>query len=208
MADHFLFSVLVPVYNAGVYLPECIESVLGQTDPDFELLLVDDGSTDQSGAVCEDYAARDARVRAFHQENGGQLSARVTALSHRRGQYCVFLDADDTLVPKALEALRAAIDASGADCVIYGIRWEKPGGTEHLTTPPEMCGKLLVDNIKSEVAEYHTAEEFKEYREKGYTIAFVSDMYLPSSILKEILFQKGCAEKDDAGVEDIEPDRR
>ena len=145
MADHFLFSVLVPVYNAGDYLPECIESVLGQTDPDFELLLVDDGSTDQSGAVCEDYAARDARVRAFHQENGGQLSARVTALSHRRGQYCVFLDADDTLVPHALETLRAAIDASGADCVIYGIRWEKPGGTEHLTTPPEMCGKLLED---------------------------------------------------------------
>ncbi len=145
MADHFLFSVLVPVYNAGDYLPECIESVLGQTDPDFELLLVDDGSTDGSGAVCDEYAARDGRVRAFHQENGGQLSARVAALAHRRGEYCVFLDADDTLVPNALETLRAAIDKSGADCVIDGIRWDKPGGAEHLTTPPEICGKLLTD---------------------------------------------------------------
>ena len=145
MSDLPYFSVIVPVYNAGIYLAACIDSVLGQTEPDFELLLVDDGSTDQSGAVCEDYAARDKRVRAFHQENGGQLSARVAALAHRRGEYCVFLDADDTLVPHALETLRAAIDKSGADCVIYGIRWEKPGGAEHLTTPPEICGKLLTD---------------------------------------------------------------
>ena len=145
MSDSPLFSVLVPVYNAGDYLPDCIESVLGQTDPDFELLLVDDGSTDESGSVCDEYAARDGRVRAFHQENGGQLSARVAALAHRRGEYCVFLDADDTLVPNALETLRDAIDKSGADCVIYGIRREKPGGTEHLTTPPQLCHRLLTD---------------------------------------------------------------
>ena len=139
------FSVLVPVYNAGRWLVPCIESVLGQTDGDFELLLVDDGSTDESGAVCDEYAARDARIRAFHQENTGQLAARVTALKHHRGEYCVFLDADDTLVPHALEALRKAVEDSGADCVVYGIRWDRPGGVEHLTTPASLCHRLITD---------------------------------------------------------------
>lgn len=139
------FSVLVPVYNAGRWLVPCIESVLGQTDGDFELLLVDDGSTDPSGAVCDEYAARDARIRAFHQENAGQLAARVTALKHHRGEYCVFLDADDTLVPHALETLRKAVEDSGADCVVYGIRWDRPGGVEHLTTPASLCHRLITD---------------------------------------------------------------
>ena len=140
-----LFSVLVPVYNAERWLGACIESVLGQSYPHFELLLVDDGSSDASGAICDEYAARDPRIRAFHKENGGQLSARVCALSHRTGDYCVFLDADDTLVPHALETLRAAIDLSGADCVIYGIRWDRPEGVAHLSSPAEMCNRLITD---------------------------------------------------------------
>jgi glycosyltransferase involved in cell wall biosynthesis len=133
------------VYNAGEWLEPCVESVLGQTYGDFELLLVDDGSTDSSGAVCDEYAARDTRIRAFHQENAGQLAARVTALRQRRGEYCVFLDADDTLVPHALETLRKAVEDSGADCVVYGIRWDRPGGVEHLTTPPSLCHRLITD---------------------------------------------------------------
>ena len=145
MKAPFLFSVVVPVYNAGEWLAPCIDSVLEQTDPDFELLLVDDGSTDSSGAVCDEYAARDARIRVFHQANAGQLSARVTGLKQRRGEYCVFLDADDTLVPHALETLRRAVDASGADCVVYGIRWDRPGGVEHLTTPAPLCHRLITD---------------------------------------------------------------
>ncbi len=145
MTERFLFSVIVPVYNAGQWLGACIDSVLEQTDPDFELLLVDDGSTDSSGAVCDEYAARDARIRVFHQANAGQLSARVTGLKQRRGEYCVFLDADDTLVPHALETLRKAVDTSGADCVVYGIRWDRPGGVEHLTTPAPLCHRLITD---------------------------------------------------------------
>ncbi|MDO4989461.1 MAG: glycosyltransferase family 2 protein [Eubacteriales bacterium] len=145
MAERPFFSVLVPVYNAGQWLKPCIESVLGQTDGGFELLLVDDGSTDSSGALCDEYAERDKRIRAFHQENAGQLAARVTALKHHRGEYCVFLDADDRLVPHALETLRKAVDESGADCVVFGIRWDRPGGAEHLTTPPSMCRRLITD---------------------------------------------------------------
>lgn len=139
------FSVIVPVYNAGRWLGACIESVLGQTYPDFELLLVDDGSTDESGSVCDEYAARDERIRAFRQANAGQLAARETALRHHTGEYCVFLDADDRLVSHALETLRKAVDTSGADCVVYGIRWDRPGGVEHLTTPAPLCHRLITD---------------------------------------------------------------
>ncbi|MCR5576401.1 MAG: glycosyltransferase [Oscillospiraceae bacterium] len=145
MSGPVCFSVLVPVYNTERWLGACIDSVLGQSYPHFELLLVDDGSTDASGAICDEYAARDGRIRVFHKENGGLISARRYAVARQKGDYCVFLDADDSLAPHALETLRAAIDGSGADCVIYGIRWDKPGGTEHLTTPPAMCHRLITD---------------------------------------------------------------
>lgn len=139
------FSVLVPVYNVEAWLGACVESVLGQSCRDFELLLVDDGSTDQSGRLCDAYAAKDPRIRVFHKPNGGLMSARRYAVARAAGAYFVFLDSDDTLVPHALETLREAIDGSGADCVLYGIRWEKPGGVEHLTTPDALCRRLITD---------------------------------------------------------------
>ena len=155
--NDILFSVLVPVYNTERWLGECIDSVLGQSYPHFELLLVDDGSTDTSGAICDAYAARDGRIRVFHKENGGLISARRWAVARRKGDYCVFLDSDDTLVPHALETLCRAIGDSGADCVIYGIRWDKPSGTEHLTTPASMCHRLITD--KREVLNHVLLDE-------------------------------------------------
>lgn len=81
-------SVVLPVYNAERFLHRCIDSVLSQTYKDFELLLVDDGSTDSSGAICDEYAARDGRVRVFHKENGGVSSARNLGIRYARGVYC------------------------------------------------------------------------------------------------------------------------
>ena len=140
-----LFSVLVPVYNVAPYLRACVDSVLGQSCQDFELILVDDGSTDESGVLCDAFAAEDMRIRVFHKENGGQLSARCHAVAHAAGEYFVFLDSDDTLVPHALETLKGAIGETGADCLLYGIRWDRPGGTEHLLCPPALCGRLITD---------------------------------------------------------------
>lgn len=139
------FSVLVPVYNVAPYLRECLDSVLGQSYQNFELLLVDDGSTDESGAICDEYAARDKRVRVFHKENGGLISARRYAVARFAGDYCVFLDSDDSIAPNTLAVLAKAIEDSGADCVIYGARWDRPGRPEHIVCPPEICGRRYTD---------------------------------------------------------------
>lgn len=90
-------SIIVPVYGVEAWLPACIESILEQTYGDFELLLVDDGSPDRSGAVCDEYAARDGRIRVFHKANRGVSSARNLGLDNARGEYITFIDSDDAL---------------------------------------------------------------------------------------------------------------
>ena len=88
-------SVIVPVYKAEKYLQKCVDSILGQTFRDFELLLIDDGSPDGSGAICDEYAKKDSRVRVFHKENGGVSSARNKGIDEAKGEWISFLDADD-----------------------------------------------------------------------------------------------------------------
>ncbi len=115
------FSILVPVYNAENYLDECIQSVLNQTYQNFELILVDDGSPDNSGAICDCYAEKDDRVKVLHKENAGVLSARVSAISLAQGDYFVFLDADDYLALNALSILSNKIKESNAECLIFSV---------------------------------------------------------------------------------------
>ena len=111
-------SIIVPVYNAEGALRRCIESILRQSCADFELLLVDDGSRDSSGAICDEYAAKDARVRVFHKENGGVSAARNLALDHAQGKYIQFLDSDDWVVPDATLLFLRAAEEHEADMVI------------------------------------------------------------------------------------------
>ena len=99
-------SVIVPVYKAEAYLHACIDSILSQTFSGFELILVDDGSPDGCGAICDDYAARDSRVRVIHQENQGQAAARNHALAAAKGDWVCFVDSDDAVHPQMLERLR------------------------------------------------------------------------------------------------------
>lgn len=108
-------SVIVPVYQAESLLPQCVESVLSQTFSDWELLLVDDGSRDGSPALCDSYAAREPRIRAFHKPNGGVSSARNLGLEQAAGQCIAFLDADDAFEPAALETLWYLREKAGAD---------------------------------------------------------------------------------------------
>ena len=100
-----LISVIVPVYNPGAYLVPCMESLLYQTHQNIEIILVDDGSTDGSGAVCDDFALRDKRIRVLHQKNGGVSTARNAGLDQARGDYLFFLDSDDLLMPESLAVL-------------------------------------------------------------------------------------------------------
>lgn len=104
-------SIIVPVYNAEKYLASSLESVLKQTYRDFELLLIDDGSTDESGAICDEYEKKDARIRAFHKKNGGVSSARNLGLDHVSGEFFTFLDSDDELDADTLESVVQLADA-------------------------------------------------------------------------------------------------
>ena len=108
-------SVIVPVYNTEKYLDECIQSILNQSFTNFELLLIDDGSTDRSGAICDQYAAKDERVRVFHKENGGVSSARNVGLDEAKGEWIAFVDSDDYLLSNALDLIT---DLENEDFVI------------------------------------------------------------------------------------------
>lgn len=124
-------SVIVPVYKVEKYLEACIDSILGQTMSDFELLLIDDGSPDRSGAICDRYAARDARIRVFHGPNRGVSRARNIGLDHARGEFVVFVDADDRLAPDHLAQFRDS--AIGEDGIVFtNLIEERPphGGRE------------------------------------------------------------------------------
>ena len=94
MSSHKI-SVIIPVYNAEKYLSHCIKSILSQTFTDFEVLLIDDGSTDGSGEICDEFAKNDTRIRVFHKNNGGVSSARNVGLDNAKGEWITFCDADD-----------------------------------------------------------------------------------------------------------------
>ena len=113
-------SVIIPIYNVGKYLCECVDSILKQTFTDFELILVDDGSTDHSGDLCDEYAARDKRVVAVHQKNAGQAAARNEGAKLAKGDYLVYMDSDDYLLGDDLyRKLAKVIDETGADIVFF-----------------------------------------------------------------------------------------
>ncbi len=111
-------SVIVPVYKVEKYLPECIDSILAQTFTDFELILVDDGSPDNSGKICDDYATRDSRIRVFHKENGGVSSARNLGLEHACGEWIIFVDSDDSLPRYSVEILFTKAESEGVDVLV------------------------------------------------------------------------------------------
>lgn len=107
-------SIIVPVYRAEKYLNDCVDSILRQTFSNFELVLIEDGSPDLSGAICDEYAQRDERVRVIHQPNQGQAAARNHALPMTQGKWLCYVDSDDTIHPQMLEHLYRAAVESGA----------------------------------------------------------------------------------------------
>ena len=114
-----MISVVIPVYNVEKYLAECVDSVLGQTYQDYEIILVDDGATDSSGAMCDEYAQKDTRIRVIHQPNGGLSAARNAGLSAAAGEYIYFLDSDDYIEPTTLVDLVSVAEQEQADVVFF-----------------------------------------------------------------------------------------
>ena len=110
-------SVIVPVYNVASYLPQCLESILNQDYEDLQVLLIDDGSTDDSGAICDRFAVQDSRIQVIHQKNGGAASAKNAGLRAASGKYLSFVDSDDYLEPDVYGFLVKTLEEAQADAV-------------------------------------------------------------------------------------------
>ena len=115
-----LISVIVPIYNVENYLRKCIESILNQTYKSLQIILVDDGSSDQSGSICDEYALKDDRIEVIHKKNGGLVSARKAGLARAKGAYIGFVDGDDYLEPFFYQVLLEDIIKYDVDFVHSG----------------------------------------------------------------------------------------
>lgn len=118
-----MISIIVPVYNVEKHLDKCIASIIDQTDPDWELILIDDGSKDQSGTICDEYAQTDSRIRVFHQPNSGASVARNKGISIAKGEFITFIDADDWIELNFIEKFKNLI-VNKNTLIVYGIAYD------------------------------------------------------------------------------------
>lgn len=150
MQTDTLISVIIPVYNVEKYLECCLKSVVNQTYPFIEIILVDDGSIDSSGRICDNFAKKDERLRVIHKENGGPVSARNTGLRAARGKYICYVDSDDWMEPDMLERLFKTMLEENTDIVMCGY-YEATGSQSkpvyHGLTPGRYDKEALIKNV-------------------------------------------------------------
>lgn len=162
-----LISVIVPVYNAGTFLEPLIKSVLSQTYSNLELLLVDDGSTDGSADICDQYAFLDTRVRVFHQQNGGQSAARNRGLDEAKGSLIAFADHDDYLHPRMYEVLFHGLHSTRAFVCACGFE----------NTPNEYIADLRFDEPIDEVSVVDSREIIHRFFTPAWHIPVWNKLY-------------------------------
>lgn len=122
-----LFSIIVPVYNAEKYLTQCIESIVNQGNIEFELILVNDGSTDESGRICDAFAEKYDNIRVIHKKNEGQVKARIDGVNASKGEFVLFGDADDWFEENALQTVDEIVKNENPECILFGFQQMKSG---------------------------------------------------------------------------------
>lgn len=173
-------SVIVPVYNVAPYLKKCVDSIINQTFTDIEIILVDDGSTDESGTICDQYAQKDSRVKVIHKPNGGLSDARNSGLEVCSGEYIGFVDSDDWISPDMYETLIHFAVKEDLDVAMCGVLDIWPDRIEG--TPPFKSVILTdVNDIISEIL----------VNEHGGTCIPVWNRIYRSRIFKDLKFEKG-----------------
>lgn len=152
MKNNPLISVVVPVYNTEKYLAECLSSIIDQTYKNLEIVLIDDGSTDGSGKICDEYAKKDSRIVVVHQKNGGQSSARNKGLKIIHGKYVAMIDSDDKVMPNFIEKLLSAYSDKKCSLSLCGILYRKLfNGTEDNGYAREYHNRKKNESIKEYV---------------------------------------------------------
>lgn len=187
-------SIIVPVYNIENYLPQCMDSLFAQTDLDFEIILVDDGSTDGSGLLCDQYAMRDTRVRVIHKGNGGLSSARNAGLNVAEGAYILFLDGDDYLASNAIQILMEIVDAT-ADFDFIQFHYAETDGSWQAN--PMQAANAWNCTEPHEMFQYI-------YQYGGVAASACTKLYR-ASLFKKLRFKEGISHEDEELVTRLIP---
>ncbi len=146
-----VLSIVVPVYNVEKYLHRCVDSILKQTIKDIEIILVDDGSPDDSPRICDEYSLTDSRIRVIHKENGGLSSARNAGLAIAKGRYIGFVDSDDSIATTMYEELVAVIQRENVDFVMSDYERLLSDGTSYLQSKNVRAGRFNREEISKEI---------------------------------------------------------
>ena len=178
-------SIIVPVYNTAKYLCRCLDSILQQSFNDFEVLLVDDGSTDGSGDICDEYAVKDSRVRVFHKENGGVALAREIGNENAVGFYSIHVDSDDWIEKKMLERMYEEAQISHWDVLIADFYNDDKGETIYIHQQPSASNseQVLKDILQNKLfgSLWHKLIRHSLYRE--YNIHFIEEINYCEDVL-------------------------
>lgn len=182
-----MISVIVPIYNVEKYLRACIDSILTQTYKNLEIILVDDGSSDGCGAICDEYKEKDQRITVIHQKNRGLSGARNAGIDIAQGQYIGFIDSDDTIEPQMFEILLNNMRKNGAKISICGRKIVDESG--NITEPKYIHKKKMVLDGKSAIIEMNSHKSFDMSAcDKLYDITLWTDIRYPEGKLSEDFF--------------------
>lgn len=172
-----LISVIIPVYNVAAYLPQCLESVLSQSCSDLQVILIDDGSTDASGAICDEYAAKDPRVVVIHQKNGGAAAAKNAGLRAATGKYLSFVDSDDYLEPGAYEHMLHLLHTYNADVVQCAFR--------------DAFKNFSVDQVGIHSKKEYDVRSYMKLYTTDWTCGLMTDKLYVRALFDGIFFEEG-----------------
>ena len=182
-----LISIIVPIYNTEKYLHQCLDSILNQTYTNFEVLLVNDGSTDSSGMICQEYVGRDSRFRYFEKDNGGVASARNLGLERSGGAYITFIDSDDWIEPNYLEVLYTALKESNTDVAISTYKRFAQDGVFYLRSYSREDDEFL--NIGTRSRDYFL-EILPRLGELDHSFYSISSKLIKREIIGNLLFDE------------------
>ena len=189
-----LISVIIPVYNVEKYLNRCLESVLQQTYTNLEIILVDDGSTDNSPKMCDDWAEKDNRIKVIHKINGGLSSARNAGLNHMNGDYVYFIDSDDEIINNTIEILYNVLIEY--QCDVTFARFYRIFGEKTVTYQPGFTNEFKLyneDEFWSSVYELYITDDF----EYSINMIISCNKLMNSSIFKDLRYDEGKLNEDE-----------
>lgn len=172
-----MISVIVPVYNVAAYLPACLDSILQQDYSNLEIILIDDGSTDDSGSICDSYAEKDSRIRVIHQANGGAAAAKNAGLRIATGEYLSFVDSDDTIEPGFFRYMTQLLENHAADVVQCGFR--------------DVYTDATIDHVVLEDLCTFTTQEYLKRYTIDWTCCLLWDKLYKRSLFNGIFFEEG-----------------